>query len=217
MEGSERELAAARLPPSAATRARFAVATSQAASRARLRLSSRTSGHVQERGADQPAGPPVVGPGEEEGGNGGPKVTSTEQQDVAAPQPEPEPQLVAADSSCRPAEGFRGCTIYDTSPERPPGLQVRHDGKRDGETPTEDPSGMPQPVALSAAVQDCGLNADRNSCQTQSGVRPVRPRDRAALAPGAEQQRAAGGNHDDSSDAQPALETVDPAGKANTG
>ena len=32
-----------------------------------------------------------------------------------------------------------------------------------------------------------------------------------------EQQRAAGGNHDDSSDAQPSLETVDPAGKANTG
>ena len=214
MEGSDRELAAARLPPSAATRARFAVATSQAASRARLRDASRTSGHVQERGVEQPAGPPVVKPGEEEGGGDGPKGTSTEQQDFAAPQPEPEPQLVAADSSYRPAEGFRGCTIYDTSPERPPGLQVRHDGKRDGETPTEDPSGMPQPVAMSAAVQDCGLNADRDSCQTQSGVRP---RDCAALAPGAEQQRAAGGNHDDSSDAQPALETVGPAGKANTG
>ena len=57
---------------------------------------------------------------------------------------------------------------------------------------------MPQPVAPSAAVQDCGLNADRDTCQTQSGVRP---RDSAALAPGAEQQRAAGGNHDDSSDA----------------
>ena len=212
MEGSDRELAAARLPPSAATRARFAVATSQAASRARLRSSSRTSGHVQERGAEQPAGPPVVKPVEEEDIADGPKGTSTEQQDIAAPQPEPEPQFVAADSSYRPAEGFRGCTIY--SAERPPGLQVRHDGKRDGETPTEDPSGMPQPVALSAAVQDCGLNADRDSCQTQPGVRP---RDCAALAPGAEQQRAAGGNHDDSSDAQPALETVDPAGKANTG
>eukprot|EP01045_Picozoa_sp_COSAG04_P020006 COSAG04_NODE_2002_length_5029_cov_5.314604_4_plen_217_part_00 len=216
MEGSDHELAAARLPPSAATRARFAVATSQAASRARLRSSSRTrSGHVQERGAEQPAGPPVVKPGKEAGGGDGPKGTSTEQQDAAAPQPEPEPQFVAADSSYRPAEGFRaGCTIYDHSPERPPGLQVRHDGKRDGKTPTEDPSGMPQPVALSAAVQDCGLNADHDSCQTQSGVRP---RDSAALAPGAEQQRAAGGNHDDSSDAQPALKTVDLAGKANTG
>ena len=216
MEGSDRELAAARLPPSAATRARFAVATSQAASRARLRSSelSRTSGHVQERGAEQPAGPPVVKPGEEEGGGDGPKGTSTEQQDIAAPQPEPEPQFVAADSSYRPGRGLPCVrTIYD-SPERPPGLQVRHDGERDGETPTEDPSGMPQPVALSAAVQDCGLNADRDTCQTQSGVRP---RDSAALAPGAEQQRAAGGNHDDSSDAQPALETVDPAGKANTG
>ena len=216
MEGSDRELAAARLPPSAATRARFAVATSQAASRARLRTSSRTSGHVQERGVEQPAGPPVVKPGEEAGGGDGPQGTSTEQQDVAAPQPEPEPQLVAAADSSRPGQGLPCVrTIYDHSPERPPGLQVRHDGKRDGETPTEDPSGMPQPVALSAAVQDCGLNADRNSCQTQSGVKPLRPRDCAA--PGAEQQRAAGGNHDDSSDAQPSLETVDPAGKANTG